>query len=284
MRKRAWVYDYDDVVAVVANLCQEANFYLPQNTRALLERSFQNEKSELGKMVLEQIVENAKIAAKERVPLCQDCGSAIVFLEIGEKFRIRGGSVVDAVSDGVRRGYRDGYLRKSVCHPFTRKNTGDNTPAVIHIDIVKGKRLKIIVMLKGGGSENMTKLKMLTPSADKKGIVDFVVQSVVEADSNPCPPLILGVGIGGGSAERTLFLSKKALLRAKNLAHTDPEIAELESEILERVNKTGIGPQGFGGAITAMACFIELEPCHIASLPVAVNLLCHSARHAEAVL
>ncbi|MBU6415132.1 fumarate hydratase [Patescibacteria group bacterium] len=278
---RIRMHSYHEVVAAAANLCREANFYIPQNTRALLEQSFQNEESELGKMVLERISENAKIAAEEQMPLCQDCGSALVFLEIGEQFRIRGGNVIDAVSEGVRRGYREGYLRKSMCHPLTRKNTGDNTPAVIHTDIVKGTRLKIIVMPKGGGSENMTKLKMLTPSAGKKGIADFAVQSVVEADGNPCPPLILGIGIGGGSAERTMFLSKKALLRATNSAHSNPEIAALESEILERVNQTGIGPQGLGGRITAMACFIEWEPCHIASLPVAINLLCHSARHAE---
>lgn len=284
MRRRTRLYSYDDIAAIVAHLCQEANFYLPQNTRVLLEQSFRKEESELGKMVLGQIVENAKIAAAERVPLCQDCGSVLVFLEIGEQFKISGGSIIDAVSDGVRRGYRDGYLRKSICHPLTRKNTGDNTPAVIHTDIVKGRRLKIIIMPKGGGSENMTKLKMLVPSAGKNGIVDFAVQSVIEADSNPCPPLILGIGIGGGSAERTVFLSKKALLRPGNSAHLDPEIAALEAEILEQVNKTGIGPQGLGGRITAMACFIEWEPCHIASMPVAVNLLCHSARHAEVVL
>lgn len=284
MRKRRNFYSREDIIACVARLCREAATRLPENTRALLDLGSQQETSELGKMVLARIFENAKIAAEERIPLCQDCGSTLVFLEIGEKFKISGGSVVDAVSEGVRRGYKEGFLRKSICHPLTRKNTGDNTPAVIHTEIVQGNHLKIVIMPKGGGSENMTKLKMLSPSAGKKGIADFVVQSVVEADSNPCPPLILGIGIGGGSAERTVFLSKKALLRVGNSAHSDPEIAALEAEILERVNKTGIGPQGLGGRITALACFIEWEPCHIASLPVAVNLLCHSARHAEVLL
>lgn len=284
MGKRIRLYSRDDIIACVSRLCQETNFRLPERTHALLRQGSRVEESELGKMVFARIFENAKIAEREQVPLCQDCGSTLVFLEVGEQFKIRGGGLIDAVAEGIRRGYAEGYLRKSMCHPLTRKNTGDNTPAVIHTDIVKGGHLKIIIMPKGGGSENMTKLKMLTPSAGKNGIVDFVVQSVVEADSNPCPPLIIGIGIGGGSAERTVFLSKKALLRAGNLAHSDSEIAALEAEILDRVNKTGIGPQGLGGTITAMACFIEWESCHIASLPVAVNLLCHSARHAEVVL
>lgn len=286
MRTRSRFYPYEDIVARVAGLCREANFRLPERTRALLRRGLRAEESELGKTVFARIFENAEIAEREHVPLCQDCGSVLIFLEAGENFRVRGGGLMDAISEGVRRGYAEGYLRKSICHPFTRKNTGDNTPATIHTDIVPGDRLKITVMPKGGGSENMTKLKMFPPSAGKKGIADFVVQAVIDADSNPCPPLIVGIGIGGGSAERALFLSKKALLRVRagNSAHSDFEITALEAEILERVNKTGIGPQGLGGSITAMACFIEWEPCHIASLPVAVNLWCHSARYAEVML
>lgn len=286
MQKKTCWYDRDDITEYVARLCREAATDLPEDTLGLLERGSRQETSELGKMVFARIFENAEIAAQEQLPLCQDCGSVLVFLEVGEYFRVRGGGLMDAVSEGVRQGYAEGYLRKSMCHPFTRKNTGDNTPAVIHTEIVPGDHLKIIVMPKGGGSENMTKLKMFPPSAGKKGVSDFVVESVVEADSNPCPPLIVGIGIGGGSAERALFLSKRALLRVRAVrrAHAAPEIAAFETEILERINATGIGPQGLGGSVTAVACFIEIEACHIASLPVAVNLWCHSARYAEATL
>jgi len=272
------------VIKAVTKLCKAANFCLPQSTYELLEKALNQEDSTLGKMVLDKIFENAGIALKEEIPLCQDCGSTIVFVEIGNQVQIKGGILAEAINEGVRLGYKEGYLRKSICHPISRKNTGDNTPAVIHIDIVKGNSLKIIVMPKGGGSENMAKLKMLSPSAGKKGIVDFVVKSVEEAGSNPCPPIIIGLGIGGGSAERAMFLAKKALLRKVGETNPDPEIAELEKEILKGVNNLKIGPQGFGGKITALACYIEVEPCHIASLPLAVNLQCHSARYAEVIL
>ena len=272
------------VIKAVTKLCKAANFCLPQSTYELLEKALNQEDSTLGKMVLERIFENARIALGEEIPLCQDCGSTIVFVEIGNQVQIKGGTLAEAINEGVRLGYKEGYLRKSICHPISRKNTGDNTPAVVHIDIVKGNSLKIIVMPKGGGSENMAKLKMLSPSAGKKGIGDFVVKSVEEAGSNPCPPIIVGVGIGGGSAERAMFLAKKALLRKVGETNPDPEIAELEKEILKGVNNLKIGPQGFGGKITALACYIEVEPCHIASLPLAVNLQCHSARYAEVIL
>ena len=263
-------------------LCNDANYYLPDNITDLLEEAYEKEVSSQGKEILKNILDNADIACGGRFPLCQDCGTAVVFIELGQNVVIKGGNLHDAVNWGVANGYEEGLLRKSICHPLTRKNTGNNTPAVVHIDIVPGNNLRIAVMPKGGGAENMAKLAMLKPSDGKEGIANFVVKSVSDAGSNPCPPVIVGIGIGGGTAERAMFLAKKAFLRTD--VNSDKEMAEFEKELLGKINNLGIGPQGLGGSVTALAVYIEMEPCHIASLPVAVNLQCHSARYAETIL
>ncbi len=273
------------VIETVARLFQEANFDLGEDVLDALKRARDKEESPLGRQVLDQILENASIAKGEKIPICQDCGTAVVFLKLGQDVHITGGDLYTAVEEGVRQGYSEGYLRKSiVSQPFSaRANTKDNTPAVIHLEMVRGDRLKITVMPKGGGSENMSRLGMLTPAKGRQGVIDFVVRSVLEAGSNPCPPVIVGVGIGG-TADKATILAKKALLRKIGEPHADPEMAELEREILERVNSLGIGPEGFGGRTTALAVHAEVFPTHIAMLPVAVNLQCHAARHKETVL
>ncbi len=275
----------DAVTRTIARLCQEANFFLPEDVLASLKQARQHEESPLGCDVLDKILENIRIAAEEKVPLCQDCGTAVVFLELGQEVHIVGGDLYTAVNEGVRQGYQRGYLRKSmVVRPFSaRVNTGDNTPAIIHTDIVPGEKLKIIVMPKGGGAENMTCFTVLPPTYDRQGIIDFVVDVVDKAGSNPCPPVIVGLGIGG-TAEKAMLIAKKALLREAGKSNPDAEIAELEKEILQKVNALGIGPMGYGGRITALAVHVETFPCHIASLPVAVNLQCWCARHKEAIL
>ncbi|MCK4963616.1 MAG: fumarate hydratase [Dehalococcoidia bacterium] len=277
--------DSAQVTETVAHLCQEANFDLGEDVLNALKRAWDKEESPLGRQVLDQILENDSIATNERIPICQDCGTAVVFLEVGQDAHIIGGDLYTAVEEGVRQGYKEGYLRKSIVRqPFSaRVNTKDNTPVVIHLEMVPGDRLKITVMPKGGGSENMSRLNMLTPAKGRQGVIDFVVNSVMEAGSNPCPPLIVGVGIGG-TADRAMILAKKALLRYAGEPNPDPEVAELEREILESVNSLGIGPEGFGGRTTALAVHAEVFPTHIAMLPVAVNLQCHAARHKEAVL
>jgi len=275
----------DDVTETVARLCQEADFDIPEDVLDALKKYRDAEESPLGRQVLDQILENDSIATNEKIPICQDCGTAVVFLELGQDVHITGGELNIAVEEGVRQGYEAGYLRKSiVSQPFSaRVNTKDNTPAIIHLEMVRGDRLKITVMPKGGGSENMSRLAMLTPAMGRKGVIDFVVKSVDEAGSNPCPPVIVGVGIGG-TADKATILAKKALLRRVGEPNPDPEMAELEREILESVNGLGIGPQGFGGRTTALAVHAEVFPAHIASMPVAVNLNCHAARHKEAIL
>ncbi len=252
---------------------------------AALKKAQQSEVSPLGREVLGQLIENAGIAQQEKLPLCQDCGTAVVFLEIGQDTHVTGGDLSTAVTEGVRRGYTRGYLRKSMVNqPFSaRKNTGDNTPPVIHAEIVPGNRLKILYMAKGAGSENMSRLAMLKPAEGREGLVDFVIRTVDEAGANACPPLVIGLGIGA-TAEGAMRLAKKALLRRVGEPNPDPETAELEAELLSRVNGLGIGPLGLGGSTTALAVSAEVRPTHIASLPVAVNLQCHSARHREAVL
>ncbi|MDH7484678.1 MAG: fumarate hydratase [Anaerolineae bacterium] len=274
-----------EITDTVARLCMEANTILPEDVLASLRAAREAEPSPVGREVLDQILENADIARQEQMPLCQDTGLTVVFLEVGQDVHIVGGSLVEAINEGVRRGYTEGYLRKSVVdYPFSRRiNTRDNTPAVIHTDIVPGDRLKITVVPKGGGSENMSFLGMLTPALGRQGVIDFVVNAVDEAGANPCPPIIVGVGVGG-TIDQTTLLAKKALLRKVGEPHPDAEVAALEAEILERVNRLGIGPQGFGGRTTALAVHVETYPCHIASLPVVVNIQCHSARHKEAVL
>ena len=250
-----------------------------------LRKARAEEESPLGRIVLAQILENAQIAAEEKVPICQDCGTAIVFLELGEELEITGGNLnlYAAIEEGVRRGYKEGYLRKSICHPFTRKNTGDNTPAMIYTDIVPGNKLKIMFCPKGGGSENMSAIKMLSPSDGIEGVKKFVIETVKSAGSNPCPPIVVGVGIGG-TFERVALLAKKALLRPFGSQNTDSELAALEDELLEKINCLGIGPAGLGGSTTALSVHIEMLPCHIASLPVAININCHAARHKEVTI
>ena len=275
----------DLITESVARLCIESNYYLGDDVLNALNTFRAMEPSPVGQEVLDQILENAEIARKEQMPLCQDCGLTVVFLELGQDVHVTGSDLNEAIADGVRQGYQDGYLRKSIVdHPFSsRVNTKDNTPPVIHTNIVPGDRLRIIVAPKGGGSENMSQLAMLKPADSREGVINFVVESVRRAGANPCPPIIVGVGVGG-SAEKAMWLAKHSLLRQVGHPSPDPEVSELEEEILERVNRIGIGPQGFGGLTTALAVHVETYPCHIASMPVAVNIQCHSARHKEALL
>lgn len=273
------------ITSTVTQLCQDANFNLGADVISAIEQALRIEESDLAKNVLQQILENARIAKKERIPLCQDCGTAIVFLEIGQDVHIVGGDLGRAVEEGVRQGYREGYLRKSIVRqPFSaRINTGDNTPPIIHTEIMPGEQLKITVMPKGGGAENMSRLMMLEPGDGRSGIVRGVVSAVSAAGANPCPPVIIGLGMAPTS-EQAMLLAKKALLRSVGQPNADPEVAGLEREILSWVNDLGIGPMGFGGRTTALAVHAEVMPVHIASLPVAVNMQCHSCRHKEAVL
>ena len=275
----------EEITKTVSRLFREANFFLPEDVIAALERARETEESPVGRDVLDRILENKDISAGEQIPLCQDTGSAVVFLELGQAVHIVGSDLYAAVNEGVRQGYNEGYLRKSIVdQPYSaRVNTKDNTPAIFHTDIVPGDKLKITVLPKGGGAENMARLGMMPPARGRQGIIDFVVNAVEEAGSNPCPPVVVGVGIGG-TAETTMMLAKKALLRKIGEPNPNSEYAELEKEILQRVNNLGIGPMGYGGRTTALAVNIEVFPCHIASMPVAVNLQCHSARHKEAVL
>lgn len=273
------------ITQTVARLCQEANFFLPDDILQALTKAKDKEETPLGKQVLDQLLENARLSRDEQLPLCQDTGTAVVFLEVGQDVHISGGNLYEAIEEGVRQGYGEGYLRKSIVRqPFSsRVNTKDNTPAIIHTDIVMGDKIRIIVMPKGGGSENMSRLFMLEPAQGRQGIINSVVQAVDEAGSNPCPPVIVGVGIGG-TAEKAMLLAKKALLRKVEQPNPDLEVADLEREILDKVNSLGIGPEGFGGKVTALAVHIETFPCHIASLPVAVNIQCNAARWKEATL
>jgi fumarate hydratase subunit alpha len=275
----------EDITRTTANLFEHSCHYLPQDVLTALKQAREKEKSEVARAVLDKILENVEIAAKQQIPLCQDTGAAVVMLELGQEIHISGGNLYTAINEGVRQGYTDGYLRKSIVRqPFSERiNTKDNTPAMIYTDIVAGDKLKITVMPKGGGSENMSRLTVLAPAQGRQGIIDFVVNRVDEAGSNPCPPVIVGVGIGG-TTEKTMMLAKRALLRKIGEPNRDVEIAELEKDILKQVNNLGIGAMGYGGTITALSVHIEASPCHIASLPVAVNLQCWCARHEQAVL
>ena len=260
-----------------------ANYEAGADLLAALAKGAELEESPSGKEIFRQLLENARISREEWVPMCQDCGLAIIFAEVGQDVHLVGGSFEAAIQEGVRRGYGEGYLRKSLCNPLTRANTGDNTPAVIHTEIVPGDRLKLTVVPKGGGSENMSRLYMLKPADGLAGVKEKVVATVDEAGPNPCPPIIVGVGIGG-TFERAALLAKKSLLRELGQANPDPELADLERQLLEEVNHLGIGPQGLGGRITALGVHVLMQPCHIASLPVAVNIQCHASRHKEVVL
>lgn len=276
---------YNDIVDKVRETCIEANYSLSKDVMAAYEKALETEKSPLGQEVLSQIMENARIADKEGVPLCQDTGLAVFFVEIGQDVSIVGGLLNDAINEGVRQGYHAGYLRKSVVQDpiFERRNTSDNTPAIIHTEIVAGDRLKIMLDIAGGGCENMAALKMLRPADGLEGVKHFVVETVRNAGANPCPPVVVGVGIGG-DFEKVAMLAKKALLRPVGQPNPKLEVAALEEDLLKRVNQLGIGPVGLGGVVTALAVHIEIHPCHIASLPVAVNLGCHSSRHKSITL
>ncbi len=275
---------YEDIVSVVSGLCQEANYYLEEDVLEAFKKSREQEVSPLGISILDQLIENAKIAREERMPMCQDTGFAVFFVEVGQDVRIEGGVLEDAINEGVRQGYTEGYLRKSIVgHPLERKNTGDNTPAIVYTTLVAGDKLKITIAPKGGGSENMSGVRMLKPAQGVEGVKNFVIETVDKAGSNPCPPIVVGVGIGG-TMEKAALLAKQALLRPLDRRHDDSSIAALEEELLERINKLGIGPQGLGGRTTALAVNVEIFPAHIASLPVAVNINCHSARHKSIIL
>jgi fumarate hydratase subunit alpha len=267
----------------VRDLCMETNTDLGQDVLRTFDRAIEREESPIAVDILKELKENARIAKEEKVAICQDTGFAVVFLEIGQEVHLIGGNLTEAIHEGVRQGYREGYLRKSICHPFTRANTGDNTPAIIHMEMIPGENIKIIVAPKGGGSENMSRVMMLTPSDGREGIKRYIVQRVKESGSNPCPPTIVGVGIGG-TFETAALLAKKSLLRELGSKNPDPELEKFESEILEEINQLGIGPQGLGGRTTSLAVHILMMPCHIASFPLAVNIQCHAQRHKEAIL
>jgi len=263
----------------VARLCMEANFELEDDVQKALEKAYDTEESPAGKEVLRQIIENSGIARSERMPMCQDTGLAVIFVEIGQDVHITGGDFEGAINEGVAKGYTEGYLRKSaLADPVRGGNTGDNTPAVIHTTIVPGDTLKLWVVPKGGGSENMSRIAMMKPADGVEGIKKFVVENVKAASGNPCPPIIVGVGIGG-TFERCAQLAKRALLREIGSTHPDEFYAALEAELLEMVNDTGVGPMGLGGRTTALAVHIEVAPRHIASFPVSMNINCHAARH-----
>ncbi len=269
----------DEIISSVCEMCIEANYNLNDDIREALQRGLESETEPIACSLLGDILKNADIARGERVPICQDTGMAVVFLELGQDVRIVGGSLRDAVNEGVRRGYADGWLRKSVvADPIRRGNTGDNAPAVIHTEITDGDKLKISIAPKGFGSENMSALKMLKPSDGAKGAVDFIVETARRGGSNPCPPIVVGVGIGG-TMEKAALMAKHALLRDIRESNPDEFYASMENEILEKINASGVGPQGLGGNTTALGVNIETYPTHIAGLPVAVNISCHVTRH-----
>jgi len=273
------------ITTSIRDLCIQANTHLGEDVLEAFNKAIELEVSPTGKDILEKLVENARIAREEEIPICQDTGFAVVFVELGQEVHLVGGDLKEAINEGIRQGYQEGYLRKSICHPFTRKNTGDNTPAVIHIDIVPGDRVRLIVAPKGGGSENMSRVTMLTPAVGREGVKEFVVQRVKESGANPCPPIIVGVGIGG-TFETAALLAKRALLRPLGSQNPNTELASLEVELYEEINALGIGPQGLGGRITSLAVHVAMMESHIASLPlpVAVNIQCHAARHKEMVI
>ena len=273
----------EEITKTVRDLFIDANINLGEDVLRALEQALEVEESPIGKEILKELIENARVAREEEMPICQDTGLAVVFLELGQEVHLVGGDLTEAINEGVRQGYQEGYLRKSACHPFTRKNTGDNPPAIIHTEIVPGDRIKIIAVPKGGGAENMSRVVMLTPAAGLEGVKEFVVQRVKESGANPCPPIVVGVGIGG-TLEQAALIAKKALLRPLGSKNPDPEAAAIEEDLLERINKLGIGPQGYGGRVTALAVHVNMVPCHIASLPVAVNIQCHAHRHKEKVI
>lgn len=274
----------DEIIEKVAAACQEANYVLGADMIRALEHARETEVSPVGRDVLDQILDNARIAREERVAYCQDTGVLVMFVDVGQDVRVVGGSLTEALNEGVRQGYLGGFLRASMIKdPFDRQNTGDNTPAVIHYDVVPGDRLAISLTAKGGGSENMSRQAMLMPSDGVEGVKNFVIDTVFRAGPNACPPLIVGVGVGG-TFDYSGVLAKKAIFREVGSVHPDPTIAALEDELHERCNKLGVGPQGMGGLNTVLDVFLEVWPCHITALPVAVNIQCHAQRHRTIVI
>ena len=270
-----------EIISTVRDLCIESNYYLSSDVKESLCKAKEDETWPLAENVLDQLILNSNIAQKEDMPICQDTGMACVFVEIGQEVHIVGGLLQDAINEGVRRGYDEGFLRKSVVKdPIHRVNTKDNTPAIIYYDIVSGDKIKITVAPKGFGSENMSRIKMLNPSDGLQGVKDFIIETVKLAGPNPCPPIVIGVGIGG-TFDKAAYLAKKALIRPLNKRNDEKFYSDLEEELLETINKLGIGPQGFGGKTTALGLNIETYPTHIAGLPVAVNINCHATRHKE---
>jgi fumarate hydratase subunit alpha len=273
----------NDIISALERLFIDANINLPDNVCKALEKAEEKEESPIGREVIRELINNADLARSQGMPICQDTGLAVTFMEIGQGVHITGGILEDAVNEGVRRAYKNGYLRKSCCDPFTRKNTNDNTPAILHVKIVPGEYVKIVVLPKGGGSENYGEVRMLVPSEGKDGVKSFVLEMVNKGGPNPCPPIIVGIGIGG-NFETSALLSKEALMVPVGVRNDDLSLADFEAEILEEINKTGIGPQGYGGTVTALDVHIKMLPCHIASLPVAVNIQCHAHRIRDVII
>lgn len=275
--------DIGRIEDAVYALCRSACCEIGEDVLTLLEQGLARERSPFGREILRQLIENDRLACARHMPICQDTGMAVVFMDVGQDVHLAGGDLTQAVDSAVRRAYRDGCFRNSVLDPLTRKNTGDNTPAVLYTRIVPGEQVEIAVAPKGFGSENMSRLGMLTPSQGLGGVLDFVVETVRLAGANPCPPVVVGVGIGS-TAEGCMLLAKRQLLRDAGAPSPDPELAQIERELLERINRLGIGPQGLGGDVTALAVHAAKAPTHLAGLPVAVNMQCHAARHKRAVL
>jgi fumarate hydratase subunit alpha len=271
------------VTSAVEQLFIDANYNLSEGVVVRLTEAIDEEESPTGKEVLRELLTNADLARTEQIPICQDTGLAVLFVEIGQEVFFRGGLIMDAITEGARRAYQKGHLRKSCCDPFSRKNTGDNTPAIIHTAITPGDRVRIVVLPKGGGSENYSEVRMLTPSQGVEGIQAFAVEMVKKGGPNPCPPITVGIGVGG-NFEMSALLSKEALMVPFGERNPDALVADLERKILEDINRSGIGPQGYGGTVTALDVHIKVLPCHIASLPVAVNIQCHAHRIKEVIL
>jgi len=272
-----------EITKTVRRLCIEANTVLGEDMMEVLRNGYETEESPIGKDIFLQILENAKIAKEEGIALCQDTGLAVVFVELGQDVHVVGGDLTESINEGVRQGYRDGYLRKSSLDPLIRKNFGDNTPAIIHTEIVPGDKLRLVVATKGFGAENMSRVVLFAPAVGIEGVMKYVIERIEEAGANACPPVIVGVGIGG-NLEKAAIIAKKSLLRPIGQRHSNPEIAKLEQKLQKEINELGIGPQGFGGRMTALDVHIETYPTHIGSLPVAVNIQCHCHRHKEAIL
>ena len=273
----------EEITKTIKRLCIEANTVLGDDVIEAYKKSYENENSPVGRDILRQLLENSRIAEEEGIPLCQDTGLAVVFVDMGQDVHVVDEDLNEAINEGVRQGYKEGYLRASTLDPLTRKNYGDNTPAIIHVNVIPGDKLKLTVAPKGFGSENMSRVILFPPAVGIKGVKNFVIQRVEESGPNPCPPLVVGVGIGG-TLEKAAIIAKKSLLRPIGQRHPNPDIAKLEEEFLDDINNLGIGPQGLGGTVTALDVHIETYPTHIGSLPVAVNIQCHCDRHKEAVI